>query len=71
MKNYAALLKDYIGKNGELSQQDNGWIFSLQTSELNNRKTKLSDFGADYAEFTFVDGYRRFIPLNLLVLDVE
>jgi hypothetical protein len=71
MKNYAALLKDYTGKKGELSQQDNGWIFSLQTSAPNNGKTKLIDVGTDYAEFTFVNGYRRFIPLNLLVLDVE
>lgn len=71
MKNYAERLKDYIGKKGELSQQDEGyWIFFLQKSPPDVGKAKLIDTGIDYAEFSVANRYR-FIPLNLLVLDVE
>ena len=72
MKNYSELLKDYIGKKGELRQQDGGdWVFSCKKSAPNVGKAGLLDAGTDYAEFVLVNGFRRFVPLNLLILDVE
>jgi hypothetical protein len=72
MKNYSELLKDYIGKKGELRQQDGGdWVFSCKKAASNVGKTELIDAGRDYAEFVFVNGFRRFVPLNLLIVDVE
>jgi len=71
MKSYAELLRGYIGKKGELGQQDEGyWVFFLQKSALDVGKAKLIDVGTDFAEFSVANGFR-FVPLNLLVLDVE
>jgi hypothetical protein len=73
MKSYTEFLRGYIGKKGHLYKPDAGWpyfLFIIKKSAPDSDNAKLIDVGMDFAEFSVANGYR-FVPLNLLVLDVE
>lgn len=72
MKSYAEILRgNYLGKKGELiTSEYPRWIFVIKKSSPDFGTAKLVDVGSDYAEFEVANGLR-FVPLNLLVLEVE
>jgi len=74
MKSYAEILKSsYIGRKGTLRVTHEAlphYIFLIKKSSPDSGDDKLVDVGTDYAEFSW-NNRQRFVPLNLLVLDVE
>jgi len=71
MKSYAEVLKSsYIGKKGTLWTADGGYFFLIKKLSPDSGDGKLVDVGTDYVEF-YWKGRQRFVPLNLLVIDIE
>ncbi len=74
MRTYAEFLRGYIGKKGDLitspAFENPHWVFVIKKSSPDFGAAKLVDVGVDYAEFAVGKGHR-FVPLSLLVLDVE
>lgn len=74
MKSYADFLRGYVGKRGGLVAPRLGershWTFAIKKSSPETGEVKFVDVGLDYAEFAVGNGFR-FVPLNLLVLEVE
>jgi hypothetical protein len=74
MKTYAEFLRGYISKKGDLlsppESKYSHWVFVIKKSPSDFDAAKLVGVGADYAEFEVGNGLR-FVPLNLLVLEVE
>ncbi|MDZ7289794.1 MAG: hypothetical protein ONB44_06800 [candidate division KSB1 bacterium] len=74
MKTYAEFLRGYVGKKGDLvsspASEFPQWVFVIKKSSANDGAAKLVDVGMDYAEFAVGNGFR-FVPLNLLTLEVE
>jgi hypothetical protein len=74
MKSYAEILKSsYIGRRGTLYVKESispHHVFLIKKSSPDSGDDKLVDVGTDYAEFSW-NNRQRFVPLNLLVLDVE
>ena len=74
MKSYAEFLRGYISKKGDLlaplESKYPHWVFVIKKPFGDLGAAKLVSIGVDYAEFEVGNGLR-FVPLNLLVLDVE
>ena len=73
MKSYAEFLRGYIGKKGDLRAPEAGepcFRFFIKKSTADFGNAKFVDVGTDYAEFA-IEGSYRFVPLSLLVLEVE
>ena len=74
MKTYAEFLRGYIGKKGSLGSprvsESSHWTFVVKKSSPDWGEVRLVDVGVDYAEFAVENGFR-FVPLNLLVLEIE
>lgn len=74
MKSYAEFLRGYVSKKGDLlaprESEYPHWVFVIKKSPPDFGAAKLVGVGADYAEFEIGNGLR-FVPLNLLVLEVE
>jgi hypothetical protein len=74
MKTYAEFLRGYVSKKGDLlaprESEYPHWVFVIKKSPADFGAAKLVGVGVDYAEFE-IDYGLRFVPLNLLVLEVE
>lgn len=68
MKRYAEVLRNYLGRRGELRPIDGRFHFSVSKSA--NGSAQLVEIGADYAEFAMAPG-NLLVPLSLLVLEME
>ncbi|MCG3153491.1 MAG: hypothetical protein DKINENOH_00079 [bacterium] len=68
MKRYAEVLRNYLGRRGELRPVYGGFHFAVSKSAAGS--AQLVEIGADYAEFAVAPGYL-LVPLSLLVLEME